>query len=84
MMNSRWFKEERELPREAQDKAIADATEVLQHSTTMAGKLKRIIEEDIDLLYAGDENVGTQGWEQRALANVGARKALRKLLEILP
>jgi len=83
-MNSRWFKEERKLPKAQQAKAIAEAKEVLGHSTTMSEKLKRIIEEDIEQLYAGDENVGQEGWEQRALANVGGRKALRKLLEILP
>ncbi len=83
-MNSRWFKEERALPRLKQQKAIEDAEETLRHSTLIIEKLKRIITEDLNKTFTDDENVGKEGWEHRALANVGARKALRKLLELLP
>ncbi len=83
-MDSRWFKEDRELPKDERQKAQSDTKEVLLHSTLMTERLKRIIREDIQLTYTDDENVGGPAWERRVLVNVGKRKALAKILDILP
>lgn len=83
-MNSIWFKEERALPKEQRAKAMSEAKDILGHSVFVTDKLKRILEDEIHTYHLKDEEYELDGWETRALANAGARRALRKLLNILP
>ena len=83
-VNTRWTKDERELPQHERKDALERATDLILASDFVLSKLKNIIEEDIEKTYIKDEDVGTPEWTQRALANAGARKALRNILKLIP
>ena len=82
-MNSRWFKEERALPRDEYIKAKAEAEEVLNHSTLMRDKLVRIIDEEIKGTYDIEEDFLSENYRDRIAASGGARIVLRRLKALL-
>ena len=82
-MNSRWFREERELPQNEYVKAKKDAEEVIRHSTLVLDKLTRIIDEEIQATYNAEEDFLSENYRDRIAASGGARIVLRKLKALL-
>jgi len=83
-MDSRWFKEDRALPANEQQKAVEESKKALTNSTLLIRRLKQILEDEIALTYRLDENFDEPMWERKAIANAATRKALRNIIKILP
>jgi hypothetical protein len=82
-LNSRWFKEERALPRIEYIEAKKNAKEVIRHSTLVLDKLTRIIDEEIQATYDIEEDFLSENYRDRIAASGGARIVLRKLKALL-
>lgn len=83
-MDRRWFKEDRALPKSQQEEAIKESTKALKNSTLLIRRLKKILEEEIELTHRLDEDFSNPGWHTQAIANAATRKALKQVIKILP
>ena len=86
-MDTRWFKEDRELARKDPTKTAAqhqaETTKVLKNSTLFRNRLERILSEMMDETLRDDEKITEPGWKKRALANAARRKALRDIINLI-
>jgi len=83
-MDSQWFIEDRELPRNEQAEAIAASTQALENSTLMSRRMGIILERMIDRTLRDDEEFEKPEWQVRAIANAASRKTLRQIAKLLP
>ena len=82
-MDSRWVKEERQLPKQDQEEAIKETKKVLQNSTIFQRRLDRILEEMFNTSLRDDEDFNKPGWEREAVANASRRKVLREIRKLI-
>lgn len=82
-MDSRWFKEDRQLPKEEQKEATEATRTALQNSTLMHRRLGTILEEMFAKTLTNDEDFEKPGWEQRNIANASRRKTIRDIQKLL-
>jgi len=84
-LSDRWYKEDRERYKGEELKQEKENTlKALYSSTVMTRRLKRILEEEIELTYLKEEDYENPAWERIALAAAAERKAYKRVLNILP
>lgn len=84
-MDSRWFKEDRaNSTGETYPEAKAASEKALLNSTLMSRRLKDICEEEVRATYNVEEDFENPVYQQRILAAAGARKAYKKIINLLP
>ena len=83
-MDSRWFKEDRQLPKEERAKAKAETEKVLKNSTLMSRLLKGIIEDEIEGTYRVEEDINNPAYERAVIAAASRRKAFKDIIKLLP
>lgn len=83
-MDSQWFIEDRELPKEDQADAIKDSEIALRNSTVMSRRLGIILDRMMEHTLRDDENFEKPDWQVRAIANASSRKTLRQIAKLLP
>jgi len=83
-LDSRWFKEDRALPKSEQQ-AAQEATEVaLRNSTLMSRRLKAILDDEFEKCIKIEEDFDSPGWKKRIIALNARRRTLREIASILP
>jgi len=86
-MDSRWFKEDRDLAKADKSKTIEehkDATKkALKNSTLLRDRLERILNEEIHRCLLDDEDFSKPDWEREHVANISRRKALREVINLI-
>lgn len=83
-LDSRWFKEDRKLPKEEQDAAKAATTKALKNSTLMTRRLGIILEDMLEATLRNDEDFEKPEYETRSIANASRRKTIREIKNLLP
>jgi hypothetical protein len=83
-MDTRWFKEDRALPKGEQKEAIASSTKVLQNSTIMSRRLKQILKDLESECVRDDFDFSDTNWSFKAAANASRRKTLQEIYKLLP
>jgi hypothetical protein len=82
-MDSRWFKEDRALPKKDQPGAQAESLKALQNSTFFQRRLERILEELYSDSQRADEDFSKPNWELHNVANISRRKLLLEIKKII-
>ena len=83
-LDSRWFEEDRKLPREEQAQAIKETEKALRSSTLLSRRLSVILEAEYQRCLQYEEDFQSEGWKKRVLAMNARRKTLREIIGILP
>ena len=83
-MDSRWFKEDRALPKHEQATAIETSTTALKNSTLMSRRLGDILKDMYEHTLRVDEDFEKPGWKERAIAMSSRRKTIREITKLLP
>ena len=82
-MDSKWFKEDRALPKQEQREAMKGSKEALKNSTIMSRRLIQILDEMIDACYRDDEDFTKHAWQLEAIANASRRKTLKEVKQLV-
>jgi hypothetical protein len=82
-MNSKWFKEDRALPKHEQAEAVEATKQTLLNSRLMHDRLERILNDEIEESYRLEENFDDPWWERKHVAAISRRKALREILKLI-
>ncbi len=82
-MDSRWFKEDRGLPKQEQLEAIEQSKLALRNSTLMHRRLGIILEEMFAKTLTNEEDFEHPEWNTRAIANASRRKTIREIQTLL-
>ena len=82
-MDSRWFKEDRALPKNEQKEAIELSRKALKNSTLLHRRLGLILEELFQKTLTNDEDFDNPDWNTRAVANASRRKTIREIQTLL-
>jgi hypothetical protein len=82
-MDSRWFKEDRRLPRGEQPKAIEESEKAIRNSTIVLRRLREVLEDSIEATYVNDEDFSSGNYAVRVASNAGKRKAFREILNLV-
>ena len=83
-MDSRWFKEDRKLPRSEQDKAVKESKKALENSTLITRRLKDILEEEVAKTITTEESYEGKGWAVKVQRLFARRQTLKEIIKILP
>lgn len=83
-MDSRWFKEDRALPKNEQAEAVRESEKALKASTLLVRRLKLILEDEIQKTYRNEEDYARDNWQQVVLASAARRKTLKEVINLLP
>lgn len=83
-LDSRWFEEDRKLPRDEQAQAIKETEKALRSSTLLSRRLTLILEREYEKCIQHEDDFQSPGWKKRILALNARRKTLREILNILP
>lgn len=83
-MDSRWFKEDRALPKNEQAEAVRESEKALKASTLLVRRLKLILEDEIQRTYRNEEDYARDNWQQVVLASAARRKTLKEVINLLP
>lgn len=84
-LSDRWFKEDRELYKGPELKEQkAESEKAIRNSTILIRRLRAMLEEDIEKTYLSEEQFDNPAWERIVLAAAAERKALRRVLNLLP
>ena len=83
-MDSRWFKEDRALPKSEQKEAIQASELALKNSTLMSRRLKAILKQLEEECNTNDYDFNDNNWSQRAIANASKRKTLQDIYKLIP
>ncbi|MEE8113668.1 MAG: hypothetical protein V3T23_04880 [Nitrososphaerales archaeon] len=82
-MDSRWFKEDRALPKDEQLEAIEQSKLALRNSTLMHRRLEIILEEMFAKTLTNEEDFDHPDYTTRAIANASRRKTIRDIQTLL-
>jgi len=83
-MDSRWFREDRKLPKAERAEAQAKTEEVLKNSTLIVRLLTGILNEEIEKTYRVEEDFDNPAYQRLVIATASRRKALKDIIKILP
>lgn len=83
-LDQRWFKEDRALPKDEQQKAKEQSEVAIRNSTLMSRRLKAILEEEYEKCIRIEDDFQSPGWKKRIVALNARRKTLREIAGILP
>jgi hypothetical protein len=82
-MDSKWFAEDRKLPKEEQKEAIEKSKEALRNSTIFRRRLEGILKEELEKSYLKEEDFEQDNWERIHISEVSNRKTLRKIIKLI-
>ena len=82
-MDSRWFKEDRKLPRNEQAEAKQESEKALKNSTLFQRRLEKILDDLIEESDRADEDFTKPNWQLEAVAGVSRRKALGEIKRLI-
>lgn len=82
-MDSRWFKEDRKLPKNEQAEAKAESEKALKNSTLFSRRLNEILDDLIEESDRADEDFTKPNWQLEAVAGVSRRKALGEIKRLI-
>jgi len=82
-VDSRWFKEDRALPKEDQAQAIEESKKAIAAATIIRRRLARILEEEIEKTYLTEEDIYGLDWQQKVLFQIARRKTLREVYNLI-
>ena len=82
-MDSRWFKEDRALPKDEQKDAKESSEKALKNSTLFQRRLLNILEDLIEESNRDDEDFNKRDWSTNAVANASRRKTLRHIIKLI-
>jgi len=82
-MDSRWFIEDRKLPKEEQKEAIEQSKKALKNSTLFQRRLEGILQKELELSYSKEENFEAHNWEVLHISEVSRRKTLKDVLKLI-
>ena len=84
-MDSKWFREDRKLPKgKEQDEAKKATEEALKNSTLMSRLLKGICEDEIERTYRDEEDIQDPAYARVVIAAASRRKAFKEIIKLLP
>lgn len=83
-MDSRWFLEDRKLPRDQQAKAKQETEKALKTATILTRRLVRILEEEVAKTIVTEEEYEGAGWKRKILRAATRRATLREIIKLLP
>lgn len=83
-MDTRWFMEDRQLPKEEQEDAKAATEKALKNSTLLSRRLARILNDEVTKTYLKEEDYEGEGWKRKVLSNSARRKAFNEIIKLLP
>jgi hypothetical protein len=82
-MDSRWFIEDRVLPKDERQAAQAESEKALKNSTLFQRRLELILKGMIADSERSDEDFNDVNWQYKAAANIGKRKTLNEILKLI-
>lgn len=84
-LSDRWFKEDRQKYKGEELRKEKEATEkAIRNSSIVLSRLTRMLKEDIETTYDVEEDFENPAWERLVLAAAAERKALKRVLKLLP
>ena len=87
-LDSRWFKEDRELPQAEQAQAMKDSEKAIRNSTLIVRRLKQILEEEYQACLTKEESLSVDfsapDFYKHVLSLHAQRKKLRDIINLLP
>ena len=82
-MDSKWFKEDRALPKAEQAEAKAESLKALKNSTFLQRRLERILNELLAETERSEEDFSQPNWELINVSNISRRKTLREIIQLI-
>lgn len=82
-MDSRWFKEDRVLPKDEQKEAKESSEKALKNSTLFQRRLTNILKDLIEEANRDDEDFTKRDWATTAVANASRRKTIRQIIKLI-
>lgn len=82
-MDSRWMKEDRELPKQDQEEAIEESQKALRNSTLFKRRLERILEDLLAETDRSDADFNDINWSLKAAGNAMRRKTLNEIIKLI-
>lgn len=82
-MDSRWFKEDRKLPKGERVEAQKKTEESLKNSTLMSRLLTGICEDEIESTYKVEEDFNNPNYERLVVVAASRRKAFKEIIKLL-
>ena len=86
-MDSRWFKEDREMarkdPEATETELKEESKKALKNSTLFQRRLEGIIDDLIRETEKADEDFKEPNWERVYVSNVSRRKVLREIKQLI-
>ena len=83
-MDSRWFSEDRKLPKDDIKDAIEESTKALKASTLLSRRLTAILEEEVEKTYTREEQYTDADWDRVVFGLFQRRKTLKEIIKLLP
>lgn len=82
-MDSRWFIEDKKLPKEEQQAAIEQSKKALKNSTLFQRRLESILQRELETSYRKEEDFEVDNWERIHVAEVSRRKTLKDIIKLI-
>lgn len=82
-MDSRWFSEDRKLPKEEQKEAIEESKKALKNSTLFRRRLEGILQKELEDSYRKEEDFEAHNWEIVHISEVSRRKTLKDVMKLI-
>jgi hypothetical protein len=82
-LDSRWFKEDRKLPKNDQAAAKKESLKALQNATLFQRRLEQILDDMLAETERQDEDFSQPNWERIYVSNVSRRKILREIKQLI-
>lgn len=82
-MDNRWYKEDRDLPKEDREEAQAESKKALANSTLFQRRLERILKDMLDATDRSEEDFNDVNWSLKAAGNVARRKTLKEIIKLI-
>ena len=82
-MDSRWFLEDRKLPKNEQQQAIKDTEKALRNSNLVRDRLRDILEHELDQSLRYEEDFEKPNWERIHVSEIARRKTLRQVIKLI-
>ena len=82
-MDSRWFLEDRKLPKNEQAKAKQETEKALRNSNLVRDRLRVILQQELDQSLRYEEDFENPNWERVHVSEIARRKTLRQVIKLI-
>jgi len=82
-MDSRWFLEDRKLPKNEQAQAKRESEKALKNSNLVRDRLRAILEQELDQSFRYEEDFENPNWERVHVSEIARRKTLRQVIKLI-